>query len=416
MEKSSNLVASKVPHVLLIDHSSQLGGAEWSLETLAVTMPCNRCHYTVALPGIGPLVQRLQSRGLPIEFVPLESWRWWVRTHLRWLKFFLKLPWQFFSLVRWVRFLRRLQPDVIHFNINRLIEPVVAAHLLRIPSVMHFRDIPSSISYRFVVGLEAFYRIMNMAGYWIANSDATRKDIEPYANCPLRTIPNSLDPTKFDTLASDQQDHNFDAGPFEVAMIASLVRWKNHADFLKLAKCLCQQRNRVQFLIAGSGDAVYEAELRKMAGDFGLSERVAFLGQVDNVPALLQEVEVLVHTTDREPFGRVFIEAMAAKKPVVAYNSGGASEIVVNGETGILVPVGDIDAMAAAVSRLLDDPGLRRQMGQAGGKRVEKLYSIEQHCKAVAEVYDELLNGKSRGISARSNPSWVQNSELIKTH
>ena len=74
-----------------------------------------------------------------------------------------------------------------------------------------------------------------------------------------------------------------------------------------------------------------------------------FMGHVHNVPALLHNLDVLVHTTDREPFGRVFIEAMAARKPIVAFNSGGAAEIVVDGETGFLVPPGDVEAMAAEV-------------------------------------------------------------------
>jgi len=77
----------------------------------------------------------------------------------------------------------------------------------------------------------------------------------------------------------------------------------------------------------------------------------------------------------------------------VAFDSGGASEIVVDGETGILVPPGDLDAMAQAVCQLLDDPATRQRIGEAGRMRVEKFYTIEKHFRAVDALYTNLLSG-----------------------
>lgn len=357
-------------------------------------MPSELCRYTVALPGPGPMVDRLRSRGVMVEIRPLESWRWWVRTPKQMLKFPLSLPWQMVNLRRWMRFLQRLQPDLVHFNINRLVEPIMAARLLDIPNVMHFRDIPSRINYHFILGLKGFYRLMNLADCWIANSKATANDIRPYAHQPVRTIPNAIDLDCFDqmTLFVAPILPSTRNSSFSVAMIGGLNPWKDQKSFVQLAIDILEMRQDISFYLVGGGQQTpYGLELKRLVRHSGFQDHIHFLGYVDNIPALLTELDVLIHTMPFESFGRVFIEAMAARRPVIAFDSGGASEIVVNGETGVLVSPGDVEAMAEAVDRLLDDPATRRRMGKAGRKRVEEYYTLDRHCRAVADVYDELL-------------------------
>lgn len=136
----------------MVNLESSIGGAELSSEALVSCMASSQCHYTIALPGAGPLVERLREKGLTVKIVPLESWRWWFQTRSELIKFIVTLPLQLLSLVYWLRFFQVVKPDLVHFNINRLVEPVIAARLLGIPSVMHFRDIPSRMKLRFAVG------------------------------------------------------------------------------------------------------------------------------------------------------------------------------------------------------------------------------------------------------------------------
>lgn len=378
-------------NILIVDHASIVGGTEMSLEALVTSAPHTLCHYTVAMPGFGPIVARLRKQGVSVELLRMEGWRWWVEDLRQHLKFVLTLPLQAISVMRWMRLIRRVKPDLIHFNINRLVEPVIAAWLLRIPSVMHYRDIPSRMSHRFVLGWSGFYALMNLADHWIANSKATERDIRPYARCPITTIPNGIDLEQFDQAArSDAADFSWN-GYFVVAMIALLVPWKNHAGYLQLASQVCKRRSDVCFIVVGDGDSTYVSQLKQMACELGIEQKVNFLGQVGNVPALLKQVDMLVHSMPYESFGRVFVEAMAARKPVVAFNSGGAAEIVVNGETGILVPSDDIDAMADAVCRLLDNPESRKRMGEAGRRRVETSYTLQRHVGMVLDLYDRIL-------------------------
>jgi len=128
-------------------------------------------------------------------------------------------------------------------------------------------------------------------------------------------------------------------------------------------------------------DEDFELERRlreRVASDAVLSEHVTFTGRVPDAPRRLREAALLLHCRADEPFGMVLIEAMAAGLPVVAPAAGGPLEIVVDGETGVLYPPGDVDAAADAVVRVLFDPGLAKRMGAAGAKRAADHFSQER--------------------------------------
>lgn len=382
--------------MLVVDHTSgQTGGAELSLETLLANMPRSRYRFTIALPGRGPFADRLTRRGLRVIDVRLESWRWWTIGAAQVCRFILTSPLQVRAVWRWAQVIRRVRPDVVYLNINRMIEPLIAAHALGIPVVVHFRDLPSRMRYRFVFGSRAFFAVMRLANEWIANSPATAHDISPYARRPFAMIPNGLDVVEFDNASIAGRELArvllLDAR-FHIVMVGGLNPWKRQADFVTMALLVLKMRNDAAFYLAGPRvNEPYARQLEDMIRQAGAGSRIRLLGNVDCVPSLLGQIDILAHTMPDESFGRVFLEAMAAERPVVAFNSGGAADIVVHGETGILVPVGAIAEMAAAVNRLLDDVPLRRRLGAAGRTRVISAYSVERHCVAVAEVWETTL-------------------------
>lgn len=391
-------MSSKV-RALIVDHVSDIGGAELSLEGLISGIDPAICQYVVALPGSGPLVERLRGQGFVVDLVRHEGWRWWVESPLHSAKFAITAPLQIASLMRWKAYLNQVKPDIIHFNINRLVEPVIAAAWLKIPSVMHFRDIPAKMLHRFVAGRSAFYGVMNLTNCWIANSHATCADIQPYARQPVRVIHNGIDLRRFDQLLAEQTEIShcpLPSGGYHVAMIGGLVPWKRQEDFVKVAMDMLQIRDDVNFYLVGSDRVGYGATLRDLVERMGMQQHVFFIGELRNIPALLARLDLVVHTMPHESFGRVFVEAMAARKPVVAFASGGANEIVVDGGTGVLVPSGDLAAMARSICALLDDPERRRRLGAAGRDRVESLFTLDRHCRAVFDLYSELLKGANQ--------------------
>jgi glycosyltransferase involved in cell wall biosynthesis len=117
---------------------------------------------------------------------------------------------------------------------------------------------------------------------------------------------------------------------------------------------------------------------------------------------VIDELDLVVHaSTTGEPFGQVIIEGMAAGKPIVATNGGGVPEIVEDGTTGILVPMGDAPAMAEAICRMLADPGKAREMGRRGRQRVESHFTLERTARRVEDVYREIGGSRQKMSDAR---------------
>jgi glycosyltransferase involved in cell wall biosynthesis len=112
---------------------------------------------------------------------------------------------------------------------------------------------------------------------------------------------------------------------------------------------------------------------------------------VRDIQRHIATLDVVVHASIiPEPFGQVIIEGMAAGKPVIASRGGGATEIVIDGVSGLLVPMKDDEALAAAMRELLGDAGLRERLGAAGRRRVEEAFRIESTALKISQVYSTL--------------------------
>jgi glycosyltransferase involved in cell wall biosynthesis len=135
----------------------------------------------------------------------------------------------------------------------------------------------------------------------------------------------------------------------------------------------------------------YQRELERTAERAGVRDRVVFAGARDDAGSLLAELDVLALPSWTEGLPLVVLEAMARRRPVVATPVGGTPEIVVDGETGLLVPPRDPRALAAALRRLLDDPQLRERMGEAGFARVRERFSADAMTERMLAIYDEVL-------------------------
>lgn len=135
----------------------------------------------------------------------------------------------------------------------------------------------------------------------------------------------------------------------------------------------------------------FQAELEREAERLGVRERVLFTGHRNDAQALLAEADVVALPSWTEGLPVAALEAMAQARPVVATPVGGTPEVVVDGETGLLVPPRDHEALAAAIMRLLDDPELRRRFGEAGRRRVEERFSLDVMTQRMLQIYDEVV-------------------------
>jgi glycosyltransferase involved in cell wall biosynthesis len=241
--------------------------------------------------------------------------------------------------------------------------------------------------------------------FYIANSEQTWRDLRKIGVPPekLTVITPPVDLKKYDyRIDATAQRREFALSDSDLCfgIVGMLVEWKGHRVFLKAAQRVIRSMPHARAFIIGGvpsgANPDYERELRELAVELGIADRVVFTGFRDDVPEVIQTQRVIVHaSTTTEPFGRVIIEAMGMKKPVVATKAGGPLEIIEEGVNGFLVPPGDDAAMAERIMVLLADPARAAAMGLEAYLKTQRCYTVETHVEAVAKVCREAL-GKAR--------------------
>jgi glycosyltransferase involved in cell wall biosynthesis len=180
-------------------------------------------------------------------------------------------------------------------------------------------------------------------------------------------------------------------GEVVVAQVAVIRPGKGHAAAAAAVALLRERHPELRLVVAGDGPARAEAERALVP----LGEGGILLGHRSDVMAVLDSADVLVHPSDADAFPTALIEAMAASLPVVATRVGGIPEIVVDGETGALVPApARADRLAAALEPLVADAQLRARMGAAGRERYEREFTVETWARRTRALYDRVLEGR----------------------
>jgi len=176
--------------------------------------------------------------------------------------------------------------------------------------------------------------------------------------------------------------------------IAILRRKKGHHVLLDAIPIILKEVPDALFLFAGDGPQ--RENIEKKIEELGIKGSVRLLGLRTDVPTVLKGIDLFVLPTLQEALGTSILEASAMKKAVVAANSGGVPETVINGKTGRLVPPEDPAALAAAIIGLLKDRGICKTMGEEGRRMVEEKYTTERMGKGMFALYNELVSMRSQ--------------------
>jgi len=369
--------------VLFVDHAPALGGAEHSLLSLLECLDRDLVTPSLACAP-GALLARAQEMGVACHAVAMPQ----MRGH----PLGLVRLWR--GAVALERMARREAADVVCANTVRgSLYAAMAAVLARLPLVWYVRDILAPGLY--VRTLE------RIASAVVAVSQAAAEPLGGAAT----VIPNGvrIDAFTANAEASAQMRARWGV-PVDapvVGMVGRLRPWKGQDHFLRAMRLVADQRPDAWFVLVG-GAVFAEREpflprLRELAAELRLLDRVVFAGQMEDVAAAYAAMDVVVHcSVEPEPFGRVVIEAMAASRPVVAYDWGGPHEIVIPGETGLLVAPGDYGALGEAALALLRDAGRRRVLGAAGRARAEECYDARATARRVQAVLVQAAHGGGR--------------------
>jgi glycosyltransferase involved in cell wall biosynthesis len=212
----------------------------------------------------------------------------------------------------------------------------------------------------------------------------------------IRVVNSSIDPARFadarrrraEVGAEARREIGIPAGAVVIGNVAALAGHKAHGDLLDAMPRVLKELEAARLVIAGDGEE--RAALERRAVDLGIAERVHFLGFRKDVPRLLAAFDLFAISSRLEGFCNSVLEAFAAGVPVVATNAGGLPEMVKDGETGLLTPVADPPAMAAAIVRLALDRSLGARLAEAGRRLVESEYTVERMVERTAAAYASL--------------------------
>lgn len=306
--------------------------------------------------------------------------------------------------------IRTYKISLVYTNTSLILDGALAARVCGLPHIWHIKEwigrharvkfwLPDPLLTRFISGSSDRVVVMTRFIGEIFNRYGFEKKVSLiYDGVDLQRYNGDLNGKAL------RQHLGVGERQLLVGMAASLAStWKQHDIFIHIAAQLACRFAQLRFVVFGpepkphknpayNQSWLYFQGLKKRVYEFGLEDRFIWGGFHSNIPQMMDALDILVHPCDQEPFGRVVIEAMAAKRPVVGPDRGGVAESIVNEETGFLVPAGNIQAFTLAVSRLIENPDLRRHMGENGRVRAEGFFSIKRHIMQVSEVLDTILN------------------------
>jgi glycosyltransferase involved in cell wall biosynthesis len=294
-------------------------------------------------------------------------------------------------VLRLARLFREWEPDVVHaHNTKPLIYCGPAARLAGVPSIVYTRHGQRQGARP---GETLLYRLTVPTAHRAVcvSEDGARLALrEGVPAGRVRTIWNGIDTSRF-VFAGPTAE-----GP--AVMVGRLSPEKNVDTLLRAAAIVVRDRPDFRLDIAGDGPCL--TDLQQLARGLNLGTHVRFLGEVRDVPSLLARASLSVLPSLTEGISLTLLEAMARGLPVVATRVGGNPEVVVDGETGILVPPASPEDMARAILRVYGDPGLGRRMGAAARRRVESYFDARRMVGRYEELYFETLQGRHRTSGA----------------
>lgn len=220
---------------------------------------------------------------------------------------------------------------------------------------------------------------------------------------PVYTVLNAIDVARWEPQADGgavRRELGIAPDAPLIASVSRLFSWKGQRELVKALAIARLSVPGLKLLIVGGDEpqlhgGSFTEELKQLAASLGVSDDIVFTGARSDIPQIMAACDVFTLPSFEEPFGLVFLEAMAMKRPVVAVANGGTPEVVEHGLAGLLSPPWDVPALAQNIVALMTDPERRRQLGEHGRKRVVDYFNAQRMANDAASAYLQILNGPS---------------------
>lgn len=314
------------------------------------------------------------------------------------------------ALAKMVRLIRQYRPDVVHTHMAKAGTVArLAARLCGTPLIVHtyhghvFHSYFGPMKTRLFIAIER--ALGTVTHRVVVVGDRQLEEIAGYGVVPLGklvAIPLGLELERFLDVEHYRGELRRELGVSSetplVGINARLVPIKAHEDFFRAAGIVLAQRPDTRFVVIGDGER--RTELEALVDQLGLRPAVSFLGWRQDIPRLYADLDVVALTSHNEGSPVALIEALAAARPVVGTAVGGVPEVVVDGSTGLLAPVGQPDAIAGRIITLLTNPAYAAQLGHAGRAHVYPRYASSRLVTDMRDLYLSELAARGRAIPA----------------
>ncbi|AEH45608.1 glycosyl transferase group 1 [Thermodesulfatator indicus DSM 15286] len=367
--------------ILLTSLAPFIGGAEVALERLALGLQASGHKVTCALGSNNEVGRRFSEQGVNWVHFPMPFTEK------------LNLPYYWWAVWRFRRYLKREGFDLVHANDLPSFQFLsAAAKPFRTPRICH---------HRYIFGSDAIKWLLKFGvEYHVFVSNALRKDLEKaypplasqpgevvYDGLPLPELPNENERLEL------RQKLNLPGDKVIVLFAGQIIPRKGVQDLIRAWKLLPDKvKQKAHLVIIGddlAGQGAYRQEMEDLAKE--LRVKADFRGFQKNVDEWLDAVDIVTVPSHIEPLGNATLEAMAHARPVIGGAVGGIPEMIVDGETGLLVPPKKPEALAEALRSLIVDPLLVKDMGEAARRRCEVVFSLDRHVENMLRVYETVL-------------------------
>lgn len=381
LETSDSRMPSRRAKVLFVSYIS-----EWTGPTISLLLLLRRLRrdfdVAVLMPGRGPFSEALEQEG--ISYFSLGSLTKW------------SIP-AIFQLIRRERF------DLVYGNTTHSgsKNAFLVAKLNGLPFMCHVRSMEPDLSWRTAGHLR-------LADAVVAISEASADVVSTIVRQErLHVVHNGVEPpingTEPDATPLEAGARS-EAGTVQTTIVnvGHVCPRKGQKYAVEAMAEVVKEAPATQLILAGyvNRDEGYVREIRELVQRNGLEDNVTIVGFQEDVWRLLHDADIFLHTAVEEAHGRSVLEAMACGLPTVAFAADGVVESVVDGETGFLVPVGDVGGLVYGILKLINDRSLRSQLGKNGRHRIDEFFSADVTARRVGHIMDQTLKAAEARRSA----------------
>ena len=403
--------------VLYISSRGDAGaGGENYLLTLFRNIDRKRFQPIVVLPNDGTLRKPLED--LAIEVIVIDANHGWVKPDSAWYNLVDGLQSRVKALVE---IITSKDIKLVHTNSNHRFEGALAARLTGIPHlylahIQYEPDMP--LFQRLPFSLASFAGLMSeLSDQVVAVSNSVGATLAPQvADDKLQVIHNGLELGLFDTALANRSNRLKEALklPLDCLLIAAVGRIvpdKGFDYFVDAASLVLQKhQHNVHFIIVGGEENLDFANgLKQKVIDYAISDNFHFLGFRTDIADILAVSDIFVLSSRKEGHPYVMLEAMASECAVVASNCAGVEETIEEGNSGFIVPIGDINAMAERLLSLIDSVDLRHSLAESAKKRIKAFFTADKTATELMAVYEKLLQQPKKPAGSIAVELFLQN-------